>query len=87
MLSQCSHAHPRAQSECIKLLLSGAALLRSMRLDPRGTVVTTDWRTAALFPIPSIIYVVHNNMQFHTMARCLPRSRSAAEAPARRGCP
>ena len=61
-------ARARAQAEFIKLVLSAVALARGMHRDPRGTHITLDWRSAALFPIPSALYVVHNNMQFHTMA-------------------
>ena len=30
--------------------------------------MTTDWRTIMMYPIPSIIYLFHNNVQFYTMA-------------------
>ena len=36
--------------------------------DPKGTLMTTDWRSVMLYPIPSIIYLFHNNVQFYTMA-------------------
>lgn len=29
--------------------------------------MTTDWRTVRLYPIPSIIYLIHNNVQFATL--------------------
>ncbi|KDP28519.1 hypothetical protein JCGZ_14290 [Jatropha curcas] len=29
--------------------------------------MTTDWKTVRLFPIPSIIYLIHNNVQFATL--------------------
>jgi UDP-sugar transporter A1/2/3 len=36
--------------------------------DPKGTQMTTEWRSVMLYPIPSIIYLFHNNVQFYTMA-------------------
>ena len=30
--------------------------------------MTTDWKSVRLFPIPSIIYLIHNNVQFATLA-------------------
>lgn len=29
--------------------------------------MTREWKTVRLFPIPSIIYLVHNNVQFATL--------------------
>nr|KJB41476.1 hypothetical protein B456_007G106100 [Gossypium raimondii] len=29
--------------------------------------MTTDWKTVRLFPIPSVIYLIHNNVQFATL--------------------
>ncbi|GMP43714.1 hypothetical protein CsSME_00012971 [Camellia sinensis var. sinensis] len=29
--------------------------------------MTTDWKSVRLYPIPSIIYVIHNNVQFATL--------------------
>ncbi|CAJ1932901.1 unnamed protein product [Sphenostylis stenocarpa] len=29
--------------------------------------MTTEWKTVALFPIPSVIYLIHNNVQFATL--------------------
>ncbi|XP_019704368.1 CMP-sialic acid transporter 1 isoform X2 [Elaeis guineensis] len=29
--------------------------------------MTTEWRTVRLFPIPSVIYLIHNNVQFSTL--------------------
>ncbi|KAK9756343.1 hypothetical protein RND81_01G090400 [Saponaria officinalis] len=29
--------------------------------------MTTDWKTMRLFPIPSVIYLIHNNVQFSTL--------------------
>ena len=30
--------------------------------------MTMEWRSILLFPIPSIIYLFHNNVQFYTMS-------------------
>ena len=29
--------------------------------------MSTDWKSVRLFPIPSIIYLIHNNVQFATL--------------------
>lgn len=29
--------------------------------------MTTDWKSVRLFPIPSVIYLIHNNVQFATL--------------------
>jgi len=29
--------------------------------------MTTEWKTVALYPIPSVIYLIHNNVQFATL--------------------
>ncbi|KAH9719276.1 CMP-sialic acid transporter 1 [Citrus sinensis] len=34
---------------------------------PSSPKMTTEWRSVRLFPIPSIIYLVHNNVQFATL--------------------
>ncbi|KAG6552204.1 hypothetical protein Mapa_006052 [Marchantia paleacea] len=53
-------------AELLKLGVSATLLWREMR---RGgpIKITKDWRSIRLFPIPSIIYVVHNNIQFATL--------------------
>ncbi|KAL5718878.1 hypothetical protein ACHQM5_011735 [Ranunculus cassubicifolius] len=53
-------------AEVFKLLVSSLLLWRECRTSsyPR---MTTDWKTVRLFPIPSIIYLVHNNVQFATL--------------------
>ena len=55
-------------SELVKLILSILLLRRARERDPAGTIMTTDVKSMLLFPIPSIIYVMHNNVQFYTMA-------------------
>eukprot|EP00899_Mesostigma_viride_P016116 jgi/Mesvir1/24505/Mv21853-RA.2 len=54
-------------AECIKFCMSVLLLHRQRSRDPLGTHVTTDWRSIRLFPIPSVIYLVHNNIQFLTL--------------------
>jgi len=29
--------------------------------------MTTEWKTVSLYPIPSVIYLIHNNVQFATL--------------------
>lgn len=55
-------------SELVKLILSVMLLRRAKTRDPKGTIMTMDLKSVMLFPIPSIIYVMHNNVQFYTMA-------------------
>ncbi|KAL3699886.1 hypothetical protein R1sor_017908 [Riccia sorocarpa] len=53
-------------AELMKLGVSAFLLWREIT---RGGSVkmTKDWKSVRLFPIPSIIYVVHNNIQFATL--------------------
>mmetsp|Transcript_18194 Transcript_18194/g.25197 ORF Transcript_18194/g.25197 Transcript_18194/m.25197 type:complete len:335 (-) Transcript_18194:319-1323(-) len=55
-------------SELMKLFLSSFLLYQQYSKDPKATQMTLDWRSVLLFPIPSIIYLFHNNVQFYTMA-------------------
>jgi len=55
-------------AEFTKLIMSLALLRSAYQKDPKGTLMTTDWRTIMMYPIPSIIYLFHNNVQFYTMA-------------------
>jgi len=55
-------------SEFMKLILSGFLLYQQYSKDPKATQMTMDWRSVMLFPIPSIIYLFHNNVQFYTMS-------------------
>jgi hypothetical protein len=57
---------------CVALqLVSSILLYKAFHKDPHGTNVTLDWKTARLYPIPSLIYLVHNNVQFFTL-KCAP---------------
>jgi len=55
-------------SEFMKLILSSFLLYQQYSKDPLGTQMTLDAKSVLLFPIPSIIYLFHNNVQFYTMA-------------------
>lgn len=55
-------------SELMKFFLSAILLYKAHNRDPKGTQMTTDWKSVLLFPIPSVIYLFHNNVQFYTMA-------------------
>ncbi|KAL9242915.1 hypothetical protein vseg_016872 [Gypsophila vaccaria] len=53
-------------AEVFKLVVSSLLLWREVRSS--STVrMTTDWKTVRLFPIPSVIYLIHNNVQFATL--------------------
>ncbi len=54
-------------SEIVKLAISGGLLYNSVKKDRANTHMTTNWRSIMLFPIPSAIYVLHNNVQFWTL--------------------
>lgn len=51
-------------AELVKLAVSYALLTRQRRSDPGSVRTTRDIRTVALFIVPSLIYMVHNNVQF-----------------------
>lgn len=53
-------------AETLKLLVSLFFLVR-LRMSGESVKMTRNWSTWALFPIPSIIYVVHNNVQFYML--------------------
>lgn len=53
-------------AEAFKLAVSSFLLWREIRANP-STRMTTDWRSVRLYPIPSIIYLIHNNVQFATL--------------------
>ncbi|KAJ6703493.1 UDP-GALACTOSE TRANSLOCATOR [Salix viminalis] len=53
-------------AEVFKLLLSSLFLWRECRVSPI-TRVTTEWKSVRLYVIPSIIYLIHNNVQFATL--------------------
>ncbi|KAA0032985.1 CMP-sialic acid transporter 1 isoform X1 [Cucumis melo var. makuwa] len=53
-------------AEVFKLLVSSLFLWKESQKSP-SPKMTTDWRTVRLYPIPSIIYLIHNNVQFATL--------------------
>ncbi|XP_031483223.1 CMP-sialic acid transporter 1 [Nymphaea colorata] len=53
-------------AEVFKLAVSCFLLWRESQ-SPTPPKMTTDWRSVRLFPIPSIIYLIHNNVQFATL--------------------
>ncbi len=54
-------------AEMLKLLISSLLLQRQKQTSPEAARITRHWRTAALFLVPSIIYWLHNNVQFVTL--------------------
>ena len=48
-------------------VVSSILLHRQIIVDPNGTQITREWRNTLLYPIPSIIYLIHNNVQFLTL--------------------
>ncbi|KAI7735314.1 hypothetical protein M8C21_029731 [Ambrosia artemisiifolia] len=53
-------------AEIFKLLVSTIFLWRECKKSPPPRM-TTEWKTVRLYPIPSIIYLIHNNVQFATL--------------------
>nr|CAN60247.1 hypothetical protein VITISV_039397 [Vitis vinifera] len=53
-------------AEVFKLLVSSVLLWRECKRSPPPRM-TTEWKSIRLFPIPSIIYLIHNNVQFATL--------------------
>ncbi|KAM0978912.1 hypothetical protein ACFX15_014290 [Malus domestica] len=53
-------------AEVFKLIVSSFLLWRECRISP-SIRMTTDWRSVRLYPIPSVIYLIHNNVQFATL--------------------
>ncbi|KAG6592900.1 CMP-sialic acid transporter 1, partial [Cucurbita argyrosperma subsp. sororia] len=53
-------------AEVFKLLVSSMFLWKESQKSAPPKM-TTDWRTVRLYPIPSIIYLIHNNVQFATL--------------------
>ncbi|KAF6172988.1 hypothetical protein GIB67_006364 [Kingdonia uniflora] len=53
-------------AEIFKLLVSSFLLWRECK-SSSPPKMTTEWKNVRLFPIPSIIYLVHNNVQFATL--------------------
>ena len=50
----------------IQLAVSSLLLWKECQKSPLPKM-TTEWKTVALYPIPSIIYLIHNNVQFATL--------------------
>ncbi|KAL4567023.1 hypothetical protein LXL04_022593 [Taraxacum kok-saghyz] len=53
-------------AEIFKLIVSSIFLWRECKKSPPPRM-TTDWKTIRLYPIPSVIYLIHNNVQFATL--------------------
>ncbi|KAK4379196.1 hypothetical protein RND71_001058 [Anisodus tanguticus] len=53
-------------AEVFKLLVSSVFLWREMQNSPPPKM-TMEWKSVRLYPIPSIIYLIHNNVQFATL--------------------
>ncbi|KAL0397977.1 UNVERIFIED_CONTAM: CMP-sialic acid transporter 1 [Sesamum calycinum] len=53
-------------AEVFKLIVSCVLLWRECQRSPPPKM-TTEWRSVRLFPIPSVIYLIHNNVQFATL--------------------
>jgi len=51
-------------SELCKLTVSSILLYREYSQNPSGTNITTNWKSVMLFPIPSIIYLLHHSITF-----------------------
>lgn len=54
-------------AEVFKLVVSSLLLWRECRAASPFPRMTTEWKTVRLYPIPSVIYLVHNNVQFATL--------------------
>ncbi|XP_028794738.1 CMP-sialic acid transporter 1-like isoform X4 [Neltuma alba] len=54
-------------AEVFKLAVSTGLLWKKFQKSSLPKM-TTEWKTVALYPIPSIIYLIHNNVQFATLA-------------------
>ncbi|KAL1561949.1 CMP-sialic acid transporter 1-like isoform X1 [Salvia divinorum] len=53
-------------AEVFKLIVSSMMLWKECQASPPPKI-TTDWRSVRLYPIPSVIYLIHNNVQFATL--------------------
>ncbi|KAG6395028.1 hypothetical protein SASPL_145619 [Salvia splendens] len=53
-------------AEVFKLIVSSMMLWRECQASTPPKI-TTDWRSVRLYPIPSVIYLIHNNVQFATL--------------------
>ncbi|KAI3703179.1 hypothetical protein L1987_73072 [Smallanthus sonchifolius] len=54
-------------AEIFKLLVSSIFLWRECKKSSPPPRMTTEWNSVRLYPIPSIIYLIHNNVQFATL--------------------
>lgn len=52
-------------AEIVKLVISWNLLQQQKKDQPEQARMTKDWKTIMLFPVPSLIYMVHNNVQFY----------------------
>uniref|UniRef100_A0A3N7E8I5 CMP-sialic acid transporter 1 n=1 Tax=Populus trichocarpa TaxID=3694 RepID=A0A3N7E8I5_POPTR len=53
-------------AEVFKLVLSSLLVWRECQISP-STRMTTEWKSVRLYVVPSIIYLIHNNVQFATL--------------------
>ncbi|GAV63543.1 Nuc_sug_transp domain-containing protein [Cephalotus follicularis] len=53
-------------AEVFKLAVSTVLLWRECKASP-STRMTTEWKSVRLYLIPSVIYLIHNNVQFATL--------------------
>ncbi|KAF8379661.1 hypothetical protein HHK36_029105 [Tetracentron sinense] len=61
-----SQVYVRRSQAAALLLVSSFLLWRECRASPPPRM-TTEWKSVRLFPIPSVIYLIHNNVQFATL--------------------
>lgn len=54
-------------AEVVKLCISSYLLSKQKQQQPEAARTTRQWKTALLFLVPSIIYWIHNNVQFLTL--------------------
>lgn len=69
-------------AELLKLLVSVYLLREQQRSAPEAARMTRTWQSVALFPFPSIIYWVHNNVQARIPVPPLPPPLSCYTFPA-----
>ncbi|KAA8520922.1 hypothetical protein F0562_011595 [Nyssa sinensis] len=53
-------------AEVFKLVLSSLLLWKECQKSS-STSMTKEWKSVCLFPVPSLIYLIHNNFQFATL--------------------
>jgi len=53
-------------SEFLKFMMCAYLLWRESK-SSKPPSITTNWKSVCLYPIPSLIYLVHNNVQFATL--------------------